>query len=636
MPDTWVWQLVTLDSIVFAATYDGGLFSSHDFGAHWDLANWPAIGTCFWSLAVLGRTLFATSDSGLFISTDKGNSWFPASLGWHPSDLKVMTVGDSLVFLNRRNSAERLSCSRDTGKTWLHSDTGPWWVSAIASGPWGLVAVDEEAGLFYSTDTGRTWKPDTTITGFRCFALLARSDTLIVGGSRGIFRSTDAGKTWQTCNSGLVNLEIASLWRSGEDIFAGTGAGIFLSTDGGVTWRDRSSGITPLRTFTCFANVNHQLFGIALDWQGGLYSSLDNAMDWSLVNTGEASEGFYSLLGDCNIVLASMKNGQVMRSADFGLTWSTVQVDTPLGTILALASVGNTYFTGSDWKDDTGWWSKVYKSVDSGKTWKLTGDLFRGGQVLSFLIKDTVLLTGTTRGVYRSTDRGGHWSLSSEGICVSAFMNKGPWVFAAREGGFATTDGGVLRSSDDGVSWEVVMQGLPTAAPNNYSAAFIYALAQKSNTIFAGSSDGVYASYDDGRHWYHAGLKGQIASLFAADSFLVASVSGDGTYRRPFSELASVQEGAGVSQPQLFALEQNYPNPFNPATTIRYAVPHRSRVTLTVFNMLGQQAATLVSGEVEAGYHEVQFNGSGLASGVYFYRLQAGDFVQTRKLLLLK
>jgi hypothetical protein len=88
--------------------------------------------------------------------------------------------------------------------------------------------------------------------------------------------------------------------------------------------------------------------------------------------------------------------------------------------------------------------------------------------------------------------------------------------------------------------------------------------------------------------------------------------------------------------PSEFRLLQNYPNPFNPSTTIRYGLPNRSHATLTVFNTLGQQVTVLENGEREAGYHEVRFDGSRLASGVYLYRLQAGSFVQTRKLLLLK
>jgi hypothetical protein len=96
----------------------------------------------------------------------------------------------------------------------------------------------------------------------------------------------------------------------------------------------------------------------------------------------------------------------------------------------------------------------------------------------------------------------------------------------------------------------------------------------------------------------------------------------------------SVAERAGV--PKEFVLEQNYPNPFNPSTTIRYALPVRLHVTLAVYNTLGQQICILREGEQEAGYHDVQFDASGLSSGVYFYRIQAGEFVQTRRLLLLR
>ncbi len=88
--------------------------------------------------------------------------------------------------------------------------------------------------------------------------------------------------------------------------------------------------------------------------------------------------------------------------------------------------------------------------------------------------------------------------------------------------------------------------------------------------------------------------------------------------------------------PQSFALDQNYPNPFNPTTMIRYAIPRNSQVTLNVYNVLGEKVATLFSGMQRAGSYEVNFDASRYASGVYFYRLQAGNFSSIKKMMLLK
>ena len=85
-----------------------------------------------------------------------------------------------------------------------------------------------------------------------------------------------------------------------------------------------------------------------------------------------------------------------------------------------------------------------------------------------------------------------------------------------------------------------------------------------------------------------------------------------------------------------FLLEQNYPNPFNPATNIKFQIPSTSFVTLKVFDVLGREVATLVNEEKTAGTYSAQWNAGSVASGVYFYRLKAGEYVATKKLILLR
>ncbi len=99
------------------------------------------------------------------------------------------------------------------------------------------------------------------------------------------------------------------------------------------------------------------------------------------------------------------------------------------------------------------------------------------------------------------------------------------------------------------------------------------------------------------------------------------------------SQLSEIVE---ASVPIAYRLEQNYPNPFNPSTTIHYALPERSTVSLTIYNSLGEKVSILVEEAQEPGYHDVKFDGTALASGVYFYRIQAGDYVATKKLILMK
>ena len=88
--------------------------------------------------------------------------------------------------------------------------------------------------------------------------------------------------------------------------------------------------------------------------------------------------------------------------------------------------------------------------------------------------------------------------------------------------------------------------------------------------------------------------------------------------------------------PNEYLLEQNYPNPFNPSTIIKFGIPERTNVVIKIYDILGSEAATLINQEMDIGWYEVQFNAQDYSSGVYIYRMQAGNYIRTKKMLLVK
>jgi hypothetical protein len=264
--------------------------------------------------------------------------------------------------------------------------------------------------------------------------------------------------------------------------------------------------------------------------------------------------------------------------------------------------------------------------------WKVVKSGLTNTQVRALACIDTNLFAGTLGGgVFMSTNSGTLWKAVNTNLgntSIYALAVSGTTLFAG-------TGGGVFLSTDRGTSWTSVSAGLENEGST-------YALILSGVNLFAATWMGnVYLSTNNGTTWnsVSTGLTGTgpLRSFAIAGTNLVVGATNNGVWRRPLSEmiLTSVGDLPG-DIPSTFSLAQNYPNPFNPSTTIRYGLPHKSQVSLMVYNTLGQLVSELVSGEQEAGYQEVKFAGSGLASGVYFYRLQAGDFTKTRKLLMLR
>jgi hypothetical protein len=385
----------------------------------------------------------------------------------------------------------------------------------------------------------------------------------------------------QWTQTNLTTTDVRSLLVSCINLFAGTyGGGVFLSTNDGTSWTQVNTGLTNTNVRS-LAVKDANLF--AGTWGGGVYLSTNNGTGWT--------------------------------QAIYGLTNPYV---------LSFAVTDTNLFAGIDG-------GGVFRTANSGTSWHQAGLLSYFVPALAVHVSGS-LFAGTTRGIFRTDDIGNTWTPVNTGLTSTSVYSlavNGTNLFAG------TINGGAFLSTNNGTNWTQI----------GFVNITVWSFAVAGMNLFAGTSGGVYFSTNNGTSWtpVNAGLPNtNIRSLAVSGTNLFAGTSGVGVWRRPLSEMIVSVEPTPEEVPTQFSLSQNYPNPFNPTTTITYALSSQERdgvrlhVTLKVFDLLGRAVATLVNEPRPAGTHSVKFNAEHLPSGVYFYRLQAGAFHQTKKLVLLR
>ena len=200
-----------------------------------------------------------------------------------------------------------------------------------------------------------------------------------------------------------------------------------------------------------------------------------------------------------------------------------------------------------------------------------------------------------------------------------------------------TSIGGLVKF--DGTNWTIFNILNSSLLSDNVNSIVI----DVNNFLWTGTGYGLTKSDTAGINWTvyntsNSGLLDNYISSIAIDgngNKWIGTIQGG---LAVFNETGIVTKVQKLTNniPGTFVLSQNYPNPFNPTTTINYSLPKAGNVTIMIYDILGREIRTLVNEEKTAGNYTVQFNGSNLSSGIYFYRMQSGSFSQTKKLILLK
>ena len=643
--------------------------------------------------------LYAAHDCfGFYLSTDGGDSWmmirepegpcYYRVIAIHPTNSDILYIGTGFSSMFHQGGMYK---STDRARTWTEMISGMCNLLTIfdiaidparpetlyASG----LSLGEHYSVYKSIDGARNWvciNNNMKTNETRAIVLDPINPDILYAGSLpgfdaqgGVHKSTDGGRSWTLKMTGLISDGIFSLaidpFRS-DIVYAGSRfGGIFKTTDGGENWVDLTDStmnanwvlnltIHPENSSIMYASVYR-----------GLFKTTDKGNSWNKVEGG-LPEYFAprKLVIDPKdtrrMYLGTDNYTGMFRSIDGGETWVESNAGLgPPGYIIPIVihpDSSNVIFIGT-------WGDGIFRSDDYGGTWHFWVNDFRGKIVWSIIIhpdNPDIIFVSTDEAVYKSTDGGRKWTEKMEGLFGDHYqLTMDPnnvdilWVYNY----YWSPDGGVFRSTDGGESWVKKDRGLLRAGFEERTVYTLIIDPEDSNILYCSEIGdcyfrdrmGVYMSTDGGENWESIATEAVEHSCiydlkFDPDDHNTIYAATKGASVVTYTRVETSVDNPFPTQevPQEYALFQNCPNPFNPTTSIQYSVvsdqtlPH---VSLKIYNILGQEVRTLVDDVKEPGHYKVIWDGRDnrgreLSSGVYFYRLTAGEFSATKGMVLMK
>ena len=416
-----------------------------------------------------------------------------------------------------------------------------------------------------------------------------------------------------------------------EGWISATNGKLLHTTDAGTTWNvvtpfpnDTVSSVSDPANSMWWVNQTH---GWKINWLGTSFSdahgavihqTTDGGITWTkkILSTTAGDAGVRIQFVDENngwvlIYTFSTGNAKFLRTTDGGNNWSSFN---GAGIFYFVDANNGWSFFGSGTNGNNPPY-KILHTTNGGTDWQLqnTDSTAGGYNAMQFTDINNGWIVGDSGKILKTTDGGGNWTqVTNTGIDPNS-RSKCVFFLDGNTGWIGTNDGiinenpqrVILRTTNGGASWT------KQYPPSSYGIFSIF---------FWNANNG----------W------------FTADN-CVQNCSGPDSLKIWQGAIGYTNNGGvtGVedennSIPSGYTLLQNYPNPFNPTTIIKYSVPKSGIVTIKVYDNNGKEITTLVNGEKNAGNYSVNFNAKKLASGAYFYRMKAGSFVETKKLILMK
>lgn len=365
-----------------------------------------------------------------------------------------------------------------------------------------------------------------------------------------------------------------------NNMYAGGTVTLFRSTNGGDNWNGCLPGSPPL--YAWFLTRNSYAIFCGMWTSPYMYYSTNNGVNWvSLTNFPSMAGAIFDLETDNNFIYAQTSM-YFLKSSNNGQNWITE--NNPAGFNLFYSN-GRLYSAGSGLKVSTNY----------GANWTL----LLNNSVNSIWVEDSIIFVGVQdNGLARSGNYGQNFSTVIPGnIRVNSIYKYNNYVFAQAD-----------------------TYNLPYYIQKNF-----------------------YVSTDNGYNFIKRsqGLDSvSVTSMVYYNNYIYIAVGNYGTtnvaiYKRLLQDLIGIKKEEGIV-PETYILYQNYPNPFNQSTIIKFQIKSNEFVELKIYDINGKETATLVSENLSPGMYTINYNTNGLPSGVYFYKLKAGDFTSVKKMILIK
>lgn len=685
----------------FVVGASGTILKTTDGGLNFTPANYGT--TTLYKIHFLNNNIgymgsASTTTGRLIKTTDGGTSWQDVTAavpGLTGTVRGIHFVNDTLGFIS--NSAGRIFKTTNGGSTWAES----YYIGSTTATIYEVKFADENYGyaissagrVLQTTDSGVNWTLTQTTATKNLFGLGLLNveseqllDPVLVGGDAGTILMSSDGTNW---SAGFYAVSQEQLQRAsfptptvgyvvGGSITTGNEFGdILKTTDGGATWNKLAYQPAYRCYSVFFLDENNGFVGS----EGPeIYKTTDGGLNWTTIpiGVGTASNINYDIdFFDQNLGFVCNSSGLIARTTDGGATWSSVSAGWTAAAIYDMHIIDslNIYIVGPG--------GRVSKSINAGASFNQLASLGTATLYSIFFTEPTTGFISASGGrIYKTTD-GFNFSeitnpLSGTIYVVRFVSTQKGWVagslgevFYTEDGGSTWTEANISLSSTVTIRdiqingndlWMVGTEGYIIKGFSDPSipveltsfTAFVNDKQVQLKWITATELNNSGFSVErkiEGNDWKKIGFVSgngtttenhfysytdDLTSVFTNNGkilYRLKQIDFDGSFE--YSNTLEVV----LLTPDKFTLEQNYPNPFNPSTIITFHLAKASNVELKVYDIIGNEIATLVNEYRPAGVYKVPFsidNNDGLSSGIYFYKITAGDFVQTRKMILIK